>query len=85
MRCCWWSVTLKKTVGVRLMNRRLIILAASVLAACSNRAMYDDMRRHQQTDCLKEPPSRYDECIDRADKSYEEYERERKEVLEDKR
>lgn len=53
------------------------------LVACSNQAIYENMRIQQQNDCLKEPPGRYDECIERADKSYDEYRRERDRALEE--
>ncbi len=64
------------------MNRLLILLLLLGIAACSNRAIYDNMRIHQRNECLKEPPSRHEECMEHANKSYEEYERERRELLE---
>lgn len=62
------------------MKRLPIILLSLEIAACSNRAIYDNIRIHQRNECLKEPPSRHKECMERANKSYEEYERERRDM-----
>lgn len=63
------------------MIRLLIILGICVATGCSNKAVYDNLRLHQRNECIKEPLPTYSECIERTNKSYEEYERERKEVL----
>ncbi len=60
----------------------LIVVLVTIAAGCSHRAVYDNVRIHQRNECANKPPSTYFECIERANKSYEEYERERKEVLE---
>ncbi|MBU3021298.1 hypothetical protein KO518_05645 [Aestuariibacter sp. A3R04] len=49
---------------------------------CSNKAIYDNIRLYQRNECLKEPPPGYYECIEGTKKTYEEYERERKALLE---
>ena len=49
---------------------------------CTNKAIYDNIRANQRNECLNEPPPTYFECIEGTNKSYEEYERERKELLE---
>jgi len=59
----------------------LLILIMFSAAACSNKAIYDNIRLNQRNDCLKEPPSVYLECVEGTDKPYKEYERERKELL----
>lgn len=65
------------------MKRFLILLfLVFSIAGCSNKAVYDNMRIHQRNECEKQPPPTYSECIERTNKSYEEYERERKEALE---
>ena len=65
------------------MNKVVIFLFVLLgISGCSNRAIYDNMRIKQRSECLKEPPSTYFECIERTNKSYEEYKREREEVLE---
>jgi len=42
---------------------------------------YDNIRLHNQQECLNEPPPTYSECMERANKSYAEYARENKEIL----
>lgn len=64
------------------MNKLTILMVLLGATACSNRAVYENMRIHQRNECLKEPSPRYEECIERENKSYEEYRRERKEALE---
>lgn len=65
------------------MNKALLMILVMLGATgCSNKAVYDNMRINQRNECLKEPPSAYFECIERTKKSYEKYERERKELLE---
>lgn len=65
------------------MYKALLILML-VLTACSNRAVYENIQQNNRNRCIKEPPARYDECMARASKPYEEYEREREEAIEEK-
>lgn len=64
------------------MNKWLILAVSLGLTACSNKAVYENIRIHQRNECLKEPLSRYEECLERVNMSYEEYESGRKEILE---
>ncbi|WP_242634364.1 hypothetical protein [Marinobacter salicampi] len=57
------------------------MVSLSVLAGCSSKAVYDNVQLNNRTDCNRVPPPQYEECIERTDKSYEEYERERKELI----
>lgn len=59
------------------MNKLLIVLVMFCVAGCSNKAIYDKLRLDERNKCVKEPPPTYFECIERTNKSYEEYERER--------
>ena len=58
----------------------LVIVVTLLIGACSNKAIYDNIQFNNRSDCAKLPTSQYDECIERASKSYDEYERERKEA-----
>jgi hypothetical protein len=60
----------------------LLTLLLPTLAACSNSAVYDNMRINHRNECRKEPSPRYEECLKEVEKSYDEYRREREEVLE---
>ena len=64
------------------MSKLLVILMLCGIAGCSNKAIYDNARLNQRNECIKEPPPTYFECVERTNKSYEEYERERKAVTE---
>jgi hypothetical protein len=52
-----------------------------ILTGCSNSSIYNGIQASNQFECSKLPPSQYDECMQTTDKSYDEYERERKEAL----
>lgn len=62
------------------MSKLLVVLVMFGVAGCSNKAIYDNLRLEQRNRCTKEPQPTYLECIERTNKSYEEYERERKEM-----
>lgn len=64
------------------MSKLLMVLVMLGVAGCSNKAIYDNLRLDQRHQCAKEPSTSYFECIERTNKSYEEYERKRKEVSE---
>lgn len=64
------------------MTKFLTLLTVFGIIGCSNKALYDSARLHQRNECAKEPPPAYSDCIERTNKSYEAYERERKEALE---
>lgn len=58
-----------------------LFLVLLVLVGCSNRGVYEGIQTSNRNECSKLPPSQYDECMENANKSYDEYERERKEAL----
>lgn len=64
------------------MNKWLLVSIALAAVGCSNKAVYDNMRIHQRNECLRQQPVDYTECIERTSKTYEEYARERKELIE---
>ena len=63
------------------MKRYLMVVFALLVSACSNEAIYDNIKINHRSDCMKLPPSQYDECMERANRSYDDYERARKEAL----
>lgn len=65
------------------MSKILVVLLVMLgSAGCSNKAIYDKFRLDERSKCAKEPSSTYFECIERTNKTYEEYKRERKETSE---
>lgn len=65
------------------MKTTLSLITLLVLTTgCSQRAVYENVQINQRNECVNEPPSTYFECLDRANKSFDKYQRERKELLE---
>lgn len=61
----------------------ILATAAVLLAGCSARAVYDNVQLNNQQDCARVPLSEYDACMAAASKTYDEYQREREELLAD--
>jgi len=51
------------------------------MQGCSHRAGYDGIQSSKRYECFQLPPAQQDACLERASKPYEDYERERREVL----
>lgn len=63
------------------MRKILVVLVMIGISGCSNKAVYDNFHQIERNQCVKEPTTTtYFECIERTNKSYEEYERERNEI-----
>jgi hypothetical protein len=49
---------------------------------CSSKELYESTQpKYGDNECRKLPPNEYDECIKHETKSYEEYKKEREEVI----
>jgi hypothetical protein len=46
-------------------------------AGCSNQQVYNAIQESQRVDCQQYPDTRYEECMQQLDKSYQDYEEER--------
>ncbi|MBL1141704.1 MAG: hypothetical protein HND53_06695 [Proteobacteria bacterium] len=64
------------------LNSLLLIIAVLPLQACSSKQIHSMIQSNQQNECQTAPNSEYDNCIKHANESYEEYSRNRKEVIE---
>lgn len=64
--------------------RRVLVALLIVFLACgcTSRELYRYGQEHQREQCRNGPPSNYDECMKRANESYETYQRKRREVEE---
>ncbi len=62
------------------MNKFFLVLVIFIISGCSNKAIYNKLRLDELNKCYKEPPGRYSECIEQTKKTYEVYERERKDL-----
>lgn len=67
---------------MKMHNVLVVVFMSCVLMGCSNKAIYNGAQASQRQACLNEPPSTFDKCMDRANKTYDEYQQERKELLE---
>jgi hypothetical protein len=72
------------------MNIQLIAVIKIVLftvvlisfTGCSSKELYESIQpKHNDNECRKLPPHEYDECIKHETKSYEEYKKEREEII----
>jgi len=61
-----------------------LLLALVIVTGCSNRAVFETLHSGNRYQCSKLPPSQYDDCIERINKSFKEYELERREALKKK-
>lgn len=52
------------------------------MAGCTSRGAYEGVQARNRLECSKLPPSQYEECMKNANKSFEQYKREREEAIE---
>ncbi len=52
------------------MKKILLLTAAILLSACSEKAVYDNIQLNNRLQCDKVPLSEYDDCMSRASKPY---------------
>lgn len=64
------------------MSTVLILLLGLVMSGCGSRAVYENIQINKRNECVKLPPSAYEECMAGVNKSYDEYKKERRETLE---
>ena len=65
------------------MHKILMACIVFSMAGCSNKAVYDNIQHNNRRACNTVPPAQYEACIERSNKSYEEYKREREAVVEE--
>jgi hypothetical protein len=59
-----------------------LVLAVMIVSTigCSNQAYYSDQQFANRRECYQLPLSQQEECLEKANKTFREYERERKEL-----
>ncbi len=67
----------------KVMKTYLLLLTVLLMAGCSNRAMYENLKIEKRNHCLTLYPSQFEECMQGMDKSFDEYETERKELIDE--
>ncbi len=75
-------MTLFKRVPI--IKLKILMLLTLIGSGCSYRSAYEGMQASNRFDCTKQPPSQYDECMEKTNKSYDQYELERKQKLKPK-
>ncbi len=71
-----------KNHSLGFINIAFIILLLTTVSGCSNKELYQSMQpKHDVHECRNLPPHQYDECMKHETKSYEEYKKEREEVI----
>ena len=60
----------------------LTLSCTLALAACSNRQVYDAIQDNQRLECAKLQGSQYEECMKQVSQPYDEYRREREDLIE---
>ncbi|MEE4245287.1 MAG: hypothetical protein V2I33_07735 [Kangiellaceae bacterium] len=63
------------------MRQLLLIIFVILTSSCSNRAVYDNIQLNNRNECAKLPPAQYDSCMKGVNKSFEDYQKERDEVI----
>ena len=67
------------------MSYRFSILAICLISAllgCTNKEFYNSTQpKNNEAECRKLHPTEYEKCISLGSKSYEEYEKERQEIM----
>lgn len=60
-----------------------IILLCLLTVGCTSKQLYQARQNHQKNECMKNATSgsEHDECVKSQRKSYEEYEKERKDII----
>jgi|GEM_PF-3484168 hypothetical protein len=58
-------------------------VSLTLFSGCTYRGAYHEMQREQLRQCVEEQGIPYHECLERTNKSYDEYMRERQEVIND--
>jgi hypothetical protein len=54
-------------------------------SGCTTSSWYEGARSSQRLECRKEPLSEYDRCLEQTNPSYDEYQRQRQEVVSDRK
>jgi len=57
-----------------------LCIALSQLQACSSRQVYESAKMRNQVRCQQLPPSQYEECMQQADETYDDYKEKRESV-----
>ena len=55
----------------------VLIAVAALIAGCSTAGWYEGMKARHQLECQNQPAAEYEDCMEQADKTFSEYEKDR--------
>lgn len=60
-----------------------VLLACSIILSqgCTNRATYDAMKRRNEVECRRLPPSEYEDCMSTLETNFDHYKNQREDVI----
>lgn len=64
-------------------SQLILPLMVVFISSCSNKELYHAIHENRMNNCIKLPPPRDEQCKKSYQKSYDEYKRQREEVLKD--
>ena len=61
----------------------ILLPGVLLISACSNQSLYDAMQDNLEQECRRMPAGAQEDCLAELDSDYEEYQRQRDEILAD--
>ncbi len=58
-----------------------ILCVILAMSGCSSRALYENAQYNKRNECLRLPPSQFEDCMASAHQTYDEYRKAREEVI----
>ncbi|MEZ5570426.1 MAG: hypothetical protein R3E64_00265 [Halioglobus sp.] len=59
----------------------VLLVLMVIVAACSNRQIYNALQQNQQLQCSKLPQGQFEACMREVDESYDAYQADREELM----
>lgn len=66
---------------VKIAAKYAICIIGTLLVGCTNQEVYEAVQQNRQHECQKLPEPAAEKCMEQHSESYEDYEREREELL----
>ncbi|WP_101758992.1 hypothetical protein [Oceanicoccus sp. KOV_DT_Chl] len=59
----------------------ILLIFICFIFGCSNQQAYEAIQQNRQLECQKRPPVQYEECMQAHGQPYDDYQREREEII----
>jgi len=74
-----------KNQSTSVITLALLALVCLSFSGCSSKELYESTQpKYDENECRKLPPNQYEECMRQEAKTYEEYKREREEIIDNR-